>query len=123
MHFLPVRKGEIQSTMYEGTSLERGIDWRLVAFMLSMPAFMSRKRVETFRSGLWRVLISWVRVTTASEVLRTGRKPHWLGWIALVGVEPSSWPGFYFFLFFIFFYYMMYSLLKYKNSHGALAMA
>jgi len=31
--------------------------------------------------------------------------------------------GFFFFFFFFFFYYIIYSLLRYKKSHGALAMA
>ena len=26
------------------------------------------------------MLASWVRVATASEVLRPGREPHWFGW-------------------------------------------
>ena len=36
-----------------------------------------------------------------------------------VGMRVSSWPFFILFLFF----YVMYSLLRYKNSHAALAMA
>jgi len=41
---------------------------------------MSRKRVETFSLGLWRILTSWMRVWQASEELRPGREPYWLGW-------------------------------------------
>ena len=80
VHFLPVRKEETLSTMYEGILLERRRARSFVALTLSKPAFMSRKRVETFRRGLWRVPTSWVRVATASEVLRPGREPYWLGW-------------------------------------------
>ena len=47
--------------------------------MLSKPALMSRKRVETFSLGLWRVLTSWMRARQESEELRPGREPHWLG--------------------------------------------
>ena len=60
VHFLPVRKEETQSTMDEGMFLERRRDRSFVALTLSKPAFMSRKRVETFKRGLWRVLTSWV---------------------------------------------------------------
>jgi len=41
---------------------------------------MSRKRVETFNLGLWRVFPSWVRARQASEKLSPGREPYWLGW-------------------------------------------
>ena len=63
----------------------------MVAFTLSKPAFMSRKRVDTFERGLCRVLTSWVRVATASEVLRPGREPHWFGWSrpACLAIEVS----------------------------------
>ena len=52
----------------------------MVALTMLKPAFMSGKRVETFRSRLWRVLTSWVRVATGSEVLRPGREPDLFGW-------------------------------------------
>ena len=52
VHFLPVRKEETQSTMYEGMFLESRRDRSLDALTLSQPAFMSRKRVDTFRRGL-----------------------------------------------------------------------
>ena len=52
VHFLPVRKEETQLTMYEGMHLERRRDRSLDALTLSKPAFMSRKRVDTFRRGL-----------------------------------------------------------------------
>ena len=38
-------------------------------------------------------------------------------------VTPNPMYFFSFFLFFFFSFYIMYSLLRYKNSHGALAMA
>ena len=60
-------------------SLARWMDHSLVVSTLSKLAIMSRKRVETFRRGLWSILISWMRVATASEVLRPGRELHWLG--------------------------------------------
>ena len=41
---------------------------------------MSRKRVETFDLGLWRVFTSGVRAKQASEELSPGREPHWFGW-------------------------------------------
>jgi len=47
---------------------------------LSKPALISRKRVETFNLGLWRVLTSCVGVRQASERLSPGREPHWLWW-------------------------------------------
>ena len=52
VHFLPVRKEETQSTMYEGMFLESRRARSLDALTLSKPAFMSRKRVETFKRGL-----------------------------------------------------------------------
>ena len=79
VHFLPLRKEETQSTMYEGMFLESRRDRSLVALTLSKQAFMSRKRVDTFRRGRGRVPTSWVRVATASEVLRPGREPQWFG--------------------------------------------
>ena len=60
--------------------MERRRDRSFVVLTLSKPVFISRKRVDTFRRGLWRVLTSWTRVATASEVLSPGREPHWLGW-------------------------------------------
>ena len=56
VHFLPMRKEETQSTIYDGMFLESRRDRSLDALTLSKPAFMSRKRVDTFRRGLWRVL-------------------------------------------------------------------
>jgi len=41
---------------------------------------MSRKRVETFSLGLWRVFILCVRVRQASVELSPGREPHWFEW-------------------------------------------
>jgi len=41
----------------------------------------------------------------------------------LVGGEVRAREGSFFFLFFSFFFYIIYSLLRYKKSHGALAMA
>jgi len=52
----------------------------VVALTLSKPASRSRKKVETFNVGLWRVFISCVRVRHASEELTPGKKPHWFGW-------------------------------------------
>ena len=52
VHFLPMRKEETQSTMYEGMFLERRRDRSLNALTLSKLAFMSRKRVDAFRRGL-----------------------------------------------------------------------
>ena len=52
VHFLPVRKDETQSTMYEGMFLKRRRDRSFEALTLSKPAFMSRKSVDTFRRGL-----------------------------------------------------------------------
>jgi len=49
------------------------------ASTLSKLAVMSRKRVEPLSLGLWRVLSSWVRARQASEALRSGTEPHWLG--------------------------------------------
>jgi len=39
------------------------------------------------------------------------------------GLSRGLFLFFLFFLFFYFFIYIMYSLLRYKNSHAALAMA
>ena len=47
---------------------------------LSKPALMSRNRVETSSLGLWRVLISCMRVRQAAEELRPAKEPHWFGW-------------------------------------------
>jgi len=47
---------------------------RVEALTLSKPALISRKRVETFNLGLWRVLTSCVRVRQASEELSAGRE-------------------------------------------------
>jgi len=47
---------------------------------LAKPALISRKRVETFNLGLWRVLTSYVRVRQASEELSPGREPHSFWW-------------------------------------------
>ena len=47
---------------------------------LSKPALISRKRVETFNLGLWRVLTSCVRVRQVPEELSPGREPHWFWW-------------------------------------------
>ena len=52
VHFLPVRKEETQSTMYEGMFLESRRDRSLDALTLSKPAFVSRKRVDTCKGGL-----------------------------------------------------------------------
>ena len=52
VHVLPVRKEETQSTMYEGMFLESRRARSLDALTLSKPAFMSRKRVDTFKRGL-----------------------------------------------------------------------
>ena len=35
--------------------------------------------METAQRERWRVRTSWIRVAQASEVLSTGREPHWLG--------------------------------------------
>ena len=53
---------------------------RVEALMLSKSALMWRKMVETLSLGPWRVLTSCARERQASEVLRLGREPHWLGW-------------------------------------------
>ena len=36
--------------------------------------------METSSLGLWRVLISCMRVSQASEELSPGKEPHGLGW-------------------------------------------
>jgi len=48
--------------------------------MLSKPALMSRKRVETLNLGLWRVLTAWMRARQASEGVRPGIELHWFVW-------------------------------------------
>ena len=58
----------------------RSVALRVEALKLFKPALMSRKRVETFSLGLWRVLTSCVRARQASEELRPSREPHWFGW-------------------------------------------
>ena len=47
---------------------------------MSKSALISKKRVETFNLGLWRVLTSCLRVRQASEELSPGREPHWFWW-------------------------------------------
>jgi len=74
------RKEETQSTMSEGTWKAKSHPLRVEALTLSKPASISRKRVETFNQGLWRVLTSCVRVRQASEELSRGREPHWFQW-------------------------------------------
>jgi len=70
------RKEETKSTMLEGTWEVRSLALRVEALTLSKPALISRKRVETYSLGLWRVLISCVRKRQASEELSPGREPH-----------------------------------------------
>ena len=41
---------------------------------------MSRKRVETFSLGLWRIFISCVRARQVSVELSPGRDPYWFEW-------------------------------------------
>lgn len=41
---------------------------------------MSKKRVETWTLGLWRVLTFWVRARQAWQELRPGRELYSLGW-------------------------------------------
>jgi len=62
--------------MWRARSLAR----RVEALTLSKPALMSRKRVETFNLGLWRVLISCMRVRQATEEQSPGSEPHWFWW-------------------------------------------
>ena len=57
---------------------------------LSKPALMSRKRVETSSLGLWRVLISCMRVREASEAVSPGREPHWFGWRSLLNLAIAA---------------------------------
>jgi len=74
------RKDETQSTIEKGVCLARREALRVEALTLSKCALMSMKRGETFSLGLWRVLISCVSERQASEALKPGREPHWLGW-------------------------------------------
>ena len=58
----------------------RSIDLSLKGSTLTNPAFMWRKRVETFQWGPWRVRTLWARVATASVAQSPGSEPHWVGW-------------------------------------------
>ena len=59
---------------------ERRVDGSLQALTLLKPAFMSRKRVETLRRGLWKVLTWWEQGATALDVLRPWSERHEFGW-------------------------------------------
>jgi len=76
MQVLSDRKEDTQSTMYEGTWEARSLALTVAGLTLSKPALMSRKRVETFSLGLWRVIISFVRAREGLEELGPGREPH-----------------------------------------------
>jgi len=67
VHVLSDRKEDTQSTTWEGMWEARSLALRVEALTLSKPALMSRKRVETFSLGLWRVFIACVRARQASE--------------------------------------------------------
>ena len=71
------RKEDTQWTIEEGMREARSLALRVEALTLSKPALMSRKRVETFSLGLWRVFISCVRARQASAALSPGREPYW----------------------------------------------
>ena len=74
------RKEYTQSTIWEGMSPARSLALRVDTLTLSKPAFMSRNRVETSSLGLWRVLISCVRVRQVMVELSPRREPQWFEW-------------------------------------------
>jgi len=84
------RREETQSTIEEGTWEARSLPLRVEALTLSKPALISRKRVETFNPGLWRVFISCMGVRQVAEELSPGRDPHLLGWRRLLDLAKAA---------------------------------
>ena len=71
------RNEETQSTIETGMWVARSLALSVEALTFSKPALMSRRRVEAFSLGLWRVVTSCIGARQTWEELRPGREPHW----------------------------------------------